>query len=56
MSESSPEGGWGGRSVRYESFATVGEIRVYGKIALHLLFGWSLDKDKKSLDQSKQFS
>jgi len=27
-----------------------------GKIALHLLFGWSLDKDKKSLDQSKQFS
>ena len=24
------------------------------KIALHLLFGWSLDKDKKSLDQSKQ--
>ena len=25
-----------------------------GKIALHLLFGWSLDKDKKSLDQSKQ--
>ena len=27
-----------------------------GKIALHLLFGWSLDKDEKSLDQSKQFS
>ena len=27
-----------------------------GKIALHLLFGWRLDKDKKSLDQSKQFS
>ena len=27
-----------------------------GKITLHLLFGWSLDKDKKSLDQSKQFS
>ena len=27
-----------------------------GKITLHLLFGWSLDKDEKSLDQSKQFS
>ena len=27
-----------------------------GKIALHLLFGWNLDKDKKSFDQSKQFS
>ena len=27
-----------------------------GKIVIHLLFGWSLDKDKKSLDQSKQFS
>ena len=26
----------------------------FGKIALHLLFGWSLDKDQKSLDQSKQ--
>ena len=25
-----------------------------GKIVLHLLFGWSLDKDQKSLDQSKQ--
>ena len=25
-----------------------------GKILLHLLFGWSLDKDQKSLDQSKQ--
>ena len=32
------------------------EDRSIGKIALHLLFGWSLDKDKKSLDQSKQFS
>ena len=29
---------------------------LYGKITLHLLFGWSLDKDEKSLDQSKQFS
>ena len=28
----------------------------FGKIALHLLFGWSLDKDQKSLDQSKQIS
>ena len=28
----------------------------HGKITLHLLFGWSLDKDEKSLDQSKQFS
>ena len=28
---------------------------LFAKIALHLLFGWSLDKDKKSLDQSKQF-
>ena len=27
-----------------------------GKITLQLLFGWSLDKDEKSLDQSKQFS
>ena len=26
----------------------------FGKIILHLLFGWSLDKDQKSLDQSKQ--
>ena len=25
-----------------------------GKIVLQLLFGWSLDKDQKSLDQSKQ--
>ena len=31
-------------------------IAYRGKIALHLLFGWSLDKDEKSLDQSKQFS
>ena len=29
---------------------------IIGKITLHLLFGWSLDKDEKSLDQSKQFS
>ena len=29
-------------------------ISFVGKIALHLLFGWSLDKDQKSLDQSKQ--
>ena len=27
-----------------------------GKIALHLLFGWSLDKYQKSLDQSKLIS
>ena len=26
----------------------------WGKIVLHALFGWSLDKDQKSLDQSKQ--
>ena len=32
------------------------KIMDSGKIALHLLFGWSLDKDKKSLDQSKQIS
>ena len=32
------------------------KINFLGKIALHLLFGWSLDKDKKCLDQSKQFS
>ena len=29
-------------------------IKNNGKIVLHLLFGWSLDKDQKSLDQSKQ--
>ena len=33
-----------------------GQAVRFGKIALHLLFGWSLDKDEKSLDQSKQFS
>ena len=31
-------------------------VGQFGKITLHLLFGWSLDKDEKSLDQSKQFS
>ena len=34
----------------------VNPIRTRGKIVLHLLFGWSLDKDQKSLDQSKQIS
>ena len=32
------------------------ESQGAGKITLHLLFGWSLDKDEKSLEQSKQFS
>ena len=62
------DGGWGGRfgkwalerwgllNIQYVfCFAWKG-IDKRGKITLHLLFGWSLDKDEKSLDQSKQFS